>query len=145
MVSVVTAIDIDCPLDKVARFAADPDNAPAWYVNIESAAWKTDKPLSVGSQIDFKAHFLGKEMAYTYEVTEMSDRKFVMQTAQGPFPMKTTYEWEALSPVRTRMILKNEGHPSGFSKLLTPFISMMMRKANRKDLEKLKKILEMKG
>src|SRR3712207_9158713 len=38
---------------EVAAFAADPDSAPRWYVNIEAAEWKTPPPLRVGSRIAF--------------------------------------------------------------------------------------------
>ena len=89
-----------------------------WYVNIKSAVWKTPKPLAVGSKIDFVAHFMGKKLNYTYEVMEMAANKFVMRTAEGLFPMETTYLWEKLEVNKTHMILKNEGNPSDFRNYL---------------------------
>jgi Polyketide cyclase / dehydrase and lipid transport len=141
-VDVATRVMINRPLTIVSEFSSNPDNATEWYVNIKSVAWRTPKPTVVGSQIDFVAHFLGKKLSYTYEVIEMSPRKFVMRTAQGPFPMETTYEWAVIDGQTTSMTLRNRGNPSGFSKLFAPFMSMMIRKANQKDLEKLKLILE---
>jgi len=143
MVDVVTDIEINQPIDVVSNYAANPAHAPKWYVNIHSAEWKTPKPLTIGSQIAFKANFLGRELAYVYEIVEYEPgKKLVMKTATGPFPMKTTYTWQELDKNRTRMILRNKGIPSGFSKLFTPFMSMMMKKANNKDLKKIKEILE---
>jgi uncharacterized membrane protein len=143
MVDIKTEIIIDCPIEKVSSYASNPDHAPEWYVNIESAEWLTDRPLSLESQIAFKATFLGRELSYVYKIEEyISGQILIMRTADGPFPMKTTYSWEKLEQNGTKMTLRNEGEPSGFSKIFTPFIALLMKKANQKDLIKIKEILE---
>lgn len=142
-VDVLTEIEIECPRAEVAAYAADPDNAPEWYENIESAEWKTPPPLAVGSRIAFVARFLGRELAYTYEVRELADReRLVMSTDEGPFPMETTYTWSDTPSGGTRMTLRNRGTPSGFSRVGAPVMSASMRRANRKDLARLKSVLE---
>jgi len=40
------------------------------------------------------------------------------------------------------MTLRNRGEPTGFPRLLAPLIVPAMRRANRKDLTKLKQLLE---
>lgn len=143
MVDVQTEVIINKPVHVVAAYAMLPDHAPEWYVNIKSAEWRTAKPLKPGSQIVFKANFLGMELVYIYEVKELvPGQKLVMQTADGPFPMETTYIFEAIDANTTKMKLRNRGKPSGFSKLFSPFMQKMMRKANTKDLQKIKSIIE---
>ena len=142
-VDVLTSIEIEASVAEVSAFAADPDNAPAWYDNIRSVAWVSERPLQLGSRLDFVAHFLGKPMAYTYEVVDYQPgERLVMRTAQGPFPMETTYTWEEPRPGVTTMTLRNRGEPSGFAALFMPFMSFAMQRANTKDLRAIKAILE---
>lgn len=142
-VDVRIQIEIDRPRGDVAAYASDPDNATAWYENIEAVEWKSAKPLAVGSRIAFVAHFLGRRLAYTYEVQEIiPGERFVMSTADGPFPMETTYAWEDTADGGTRMTLRNRGEPSGFSRFAAPMMAVAMRRANREDLARLKTILE---
>jgi uncharacterized protein YndB with AHSA1/START domain len=170
-VDVTTEIVIARPRHEVAAFAVDPDRIALWYVNIRAIEWKTPPPLGVGTRlalaadflrrrleyvyevveprvergarVAFVAHFLGKRIAYTYELHEVvPNARLVMRTAEGPFPMETTYTWRDAAPGRTAMALRNRGTPAGFSRLLAPFLAMAVRRANRKDLALLKSILE---
>lgn len=138
----MTEIEIALPRAEVAAYAMDPDNATSWYRNIKRVEWKSPKPLRIGSLLAFEAQFLGRTIAYTYEVIEMvPDERFVMATSEGPFPMETTYSWSDTPNGGTRMTLRNRGRPSGFSKVGAPMMSSAMRRANGKDLARLKQIL----
>jgi len=144
-VDVQTAVEIARPRQEVAAYVADPDNATAWYENIEAVEWLSPKPLAVGSRIAFDARFLGRRLVYTYEVRELvPGERFVMSTAEGPFPMETTYTWEDAAAASTRMTLRNRGEPSGFARVAAPMMASAMRRANTKDLARLKTILEMR-
>jgi hypothetical protein len=142
-VDVRTEIEIDRQRVDVAEFASDPDNAPRWYENIESVEWETSGPLVVGARIGFVARFLGRRLAYTYEITTLiPGERLVMSTKEGPFPMETTYAWAETPEGGTRMTLQNRGEPSGFGKVGAPIMAKAMRRANRNDLARLKQILE---
>jgi uncharacterized protein YndB with AHSA1/START domain len=145
-VDVRTEIEIDRPRPHVAAYASDPDKAPEWYENIESAEWETSPPLAVGSRIKFTARFMGRRLVYTYEIKELvPDEHLVMSTDTDPFPMETTYTWTDAGSGRTRMSIRNRGEPTGFAKVGTPLMKAQIRRANRKDLAQLKRILEARG
>jgi uncharacterized membrane protein len=142
-VEVVTEIEISRPRAEVAAFASDPENAVTWYENIDSVTWKTPRPLAVGSRIAFAARFLGRRLSYTYEVKALiPGERMVMATAEGPFPMETTYVWSDTPDGGTRMTLRNRGEPAGFGKIAAPMLAGAMRRANRRDLRRLKQIVE---
>jgi uncharacterized membrane protein len=145
-VDVVSDTVINRPCEQVAGYAADPSHAPDWYVNITSVEWLTEPPVREGARVAFVARFLGRRLAYTYEVVAYRPgQRLVMRTAEGPFPMETTYTWRAEGTDRTRMTLRNRGEPAGFSRLTGPLVAMAMRRANRKDLAALKARLESTG
>lgn len=123
---VVTEIEIARPRAEVAAYAADPANATEWYVNIKRA-----ERLSP-TQVAFEARFLGKRMRYTYELAEhVPGERLVMRNPK----METTYEWRDAPGGGTHMTLRNRGSAPG---LTAPFV----RRANQKDLARLKEILE---
>jgi hypothetical protein len=142
-VDVVTEIEIARPRADVAAYAADIDNTTAWYENIKAVEWETPRPLAVGSRIAFVARFLGRRLAYTYEIRELvPGERLVMSTAQGPFPMETSYAWSDAGDGVTRMTLRNRGEPAGFKRVAAPLMVRAMRRANEKDLARLKEMLE---
>jgi uncharacterized protein YndB with AHSA1/START domain len=142
-VDVLSEIMIERPPEEVGAYAADPDTAPVWYENISSVEWRTPRPLQLGSRLAFVAYFLGRRIAYTYEVVDLVPaERLVMRTAEGPMPMETTYTWQPVGAGATRMTLRNRGEPRGFAALTSGPLSVAIRRANRKDLAKLKVILE---
>ncbi len=142
-VDVRTETVIRRPVDEVAAYAGDPGNAPEWYANIRSVDWLTPPPVALGSRLAFVAAFLGRRLAYVYEVVELEPgRRLVMRTADGPFPMETTYTWEQTADGATRMTLRNRGRPSGFAKVAAPALAAAMRRATTADLARLRQLLE---
>jgi hypothetical protein len=97
----------------------------------------------VGSELAFVAQFLGRRLEYTYVVRELvPGERLVMSTAQGPFPMETTYEFADADDGATRMTLRNRGELAGFKKIAAPMLARAMRRANEQDLRRLQALLE---
>lgn len=139
-VDVVCEIEIVRPRAEVAAYVADPDNATAWY------GGRVALPAAPGrsSRIAFVATFLGRRIAYTYEIREHTPgERLQMSTTEGPFPMQTTYTWrDAAADGGTVMTLRNRGEPAGFARISGPLMARAIQRANRKDLRALKTILE---
>src|SRR3954451_6592770 len=142
-VDVVCEREVPRPREEVAAYAADPDHTTEWYANIKAVEWETPRPLAVGSRLPVGARFLGRRLAYTYEIRELvPGERLVMSTAQGPFPMETTYEFADARDGATRMTLPTRAEPPGFKRVAAPLMARAMRRANEKDLARLKGILE---
>ena len=128
---------IPAPVEAVAAVAGDPSRAPEWYANITTVQWQTTPPAMIGSRMDFVAQFLGRRLAYTYEIVELDPgKRMVMRTADGPFPMETIYLWDPVDG-GTLMTLCNRGEPHGFSRMAAPMMARAMKSAMTKDLERL--------
>ena len=106
-VDVVVTQVIHRPIATVVAYACDPSHAPEWYANIAAVEWKTPPPLQIGSKIAFVARFMGRQLRYTYEITELTSDSLMMRTAEGPFPMETTYRFESTADGDTKMTLRN--------------------------------------
>jgi uncharacterized protein YndB with AHSA1/START domain len=132
---VVTDIEIARPRAEVADYVSNPDNATEWYENIKRVEWQSPKPLAVGSKVAFEAEFMGQKLEYTYEITEyVPGERLVMSAASGPFEMQTTYTFSDTPSGGTRMELGNRAHD--------PAMASAIERENRKDLVRLKSIIE---
>lgn len=147
VVDVTVTRVMDAPRAEVADLAGDPSNAPRWYSNIRSVRWHGEPGVRLGAQVDFVARFLGRDLAYTYEITDLAPaERLVMRTTSGPFPMETTYLWwdEPDGPrgSRTGKSLRNAGAPRGFASLGSGAVAVAMRRAMTRDLQRLSLLLQ---
>ena len=79
------------------------------------------------------------DISYTYEIVEsVTDARLVMRTAEGPFPMETSYECSNTAAGHTQMSLRNRGDPRGVSKLCALFMRGAMRQAMTKNIDAMK-------
>ncbi len=142
-IDVTTQVEIARPRAEVAAYAVDPDHASEWTANLTSVQWRTPPPLQVGSRLGFTGRLMGSPLEYTYEVRELRPGvRLTMSTEEGPFPMETTYEWSDAPGGGTVMTLRQRGEPAGFSKVSAPLVARAVARSGRKDLRRLKAILE---
>lgn len=145
MIDVKTEIIIHCRKIRIWEYVSDPDKAPEWYANIHSISWGTPKPAQLGTRVAFVARFMGRTLAYIYQVTEWVPLEHLTMTSvSGPFPMQTKCSLRSLGEETTRVTLQNTGKPKGKFRLLSRLVSWMIKRANRRDLNQLKQLLEEK-
>jgi len=143
MLDVSTEIIINLPKEKVAEFVSDPSNAPNWCPHIKSIEWNNEAPLRAGVRLLFNEQIMRRQLQHVYEVVEIiPGQKIIMKTHTRNRRMETTIAWQAINENTTCMTLRNRGIPAAFSKTIAPFLKLAFRKASRKNLKRLKRMLE---
>ena len=80
--------------------------------------------------ISWRGFWAGGWPTHTRWWSSSPGQRLVMRTAQGPFPMQTTYTWQPEDAERTRMTLRNQGEPGGFAAVAGPVMAAAMPRAN---------------
>jgi uncharacterized membrane protein len=144
MVDVSTEIIINLPKEKVVEFASDPRNVPNWCTHIKSVEWNNETPLRAGAKLVFNERIMRRPQQHVYEVVEIiPGQKVIMKSQSNGMRMETTVAWQAISENTTCMTLRNRGVPIAFSKSIAPLLKLAIRKASRRNLKQLKKMLEL--
>ena len=145
MISIRNEIVINKPILEVSNYASDPTNSIKWCKRIISVQWKTPKPIQLNSKISYKSKFMGGLISYTYEVVFFQEnKKLMVKIKEGVLPLSTTFHWNSIDENSTIMTITTVGKPKVFSSILSPFVSLVMKKRSQKDLKKLKETLENK-
>ena len=143
-VDVAAETVIHRPVDMVAAYAIDPSNAPEWYANIDSIEWLTEPKVETGAKVAFVARLPPPTARIQLRVHRGGHRMRGSSCAprRDCFPWRPPTRGPQPATVRRGMTLCNRGEPAGFSKLVAPFLARAVKRANQKDLAKLKSILE---
>ncbi len=144
-VDVSNSVLIDRPLTEVYEYSTKPEHAREWYTNLDSVEWPPGKPIAVGSRVKFVAHFLGHHVTSTYEVSDLVPGSLlVVHTVDGPLSFETRYTWERAWG-GTKMTVESRGPAQRFSGFSAPFVARAIGHESRKDLHRLRDILEGRG
>jgi uncharacterized membrane protein len=135
MIDIKTEIIINLPKEIVAEFVSDPNNAARWCKHIKSVEWEAHGRLRAGAKLVLNKH--------VYQVIEViPGQKITMHTLSNGVNMETTIAWQAINEYSTCMTLRNRGIPHSFSKAIAPLLALVIRKLSRRNLKRLKNLLE---
>lgn len=135
--------DIARPANEVFAFFADASNNPKWQNGMVSCQWVTDPPIAVGSTYEQHARFMGRDVSSVFVVTEFAPGSSIkIETVESTFPI-TVHRWiEATGPNTSRVNADIGGGPTGFLRLLAPFMAGKAQKSVDADYDRLKVLLE---
>jgi uncharacterized protein YndB with AHSA1/START domain len=141
-VDVTVEQEIGRPPEEVAAYAMDPANDREWIGALTRVEVIGDGPVGPGTRVRRVARFLGRDMEYVNEITELDrPRRLAMRSVKAPFPMSVTYEFEPAAQ-GTLMRIHTGGDATGFYKVAGPVLSQMVKRGVASDLKRLRAKLE---
>jgi uncharacterized membrane protein len=140
-VDVTATASIDRPRDQVAVYLQDPANDTKWIGGLRSARLLTPGPVTVGSQVERVASFLGRRVQYVNEITELTADRLAMRSVRSPFPMRVTYGHRDAGDHTTDVSVRVQGDAARFYALVAPLLGLAVHRSITRDLRNLKQIL----
>lgn len=143
MSDITIEIIINLPKERVAEYASDPENAPYWCKNIKSVQWDSEAPVRAGTRLLVQEQIMRRNMQNVYEVVEIiPGQKVVVKTRSNGMKIDTTVGWQAIDEDTTCMTVRIRAVPNAFFKAIVPFKALAIRNTCRRNLKRLKRILE---
>lgn len=136
------SIHIDRLPRDVFDFVMDVPNDAEWRTGVVEAAFTSGGPLAVGSTGYDRVDTNGRQMKSEWEVYEYQIGSHVKwNLVSGPIAGTAGYLCEAHG-AGTRFTLEAHIKPVGLLRLMAPIFGLIGRRQNRRDVAKLKRILE---
>jgi uncharacterized membrane protein len=139
---VEASIVIDRSPDDVFAFLAVRENDPVWMSAVEESNWLDPSArVAVGRRGRMTLKMFDRRMEYVDEVTVFEPgRRIAHRTVEGAFQLSTACLCEPDGDsCRTTVVAEAE---KMFGRFVDPLVARLMRRGFRKDLVKLKSILE---
>lgn len=115
----------DDTLDYMARFS----NAVRWDPSVRSARMTTDEPVGIGSRFDLVVRSFGRDIPFTYEVTEYERAaRVALRADRGSLVSLDTVTVRALPAGGSALTYDAELRPTGAWRLLEPVFAVMFRR-----------------
>jgi hypothetical protein len=145
MYTIIEEIMIFQKPDVVFRFISDYSNDIKWRNGVVEMKQSTNGFTEKGTVTREKIKLLGQKWSNVAKIIEYQENKKVsfrvIKGIEGVSGFRSVYE---ISKNCTGFIYALKINPQGIFKFITPFIQNTFRKRVRKDLQKLKHILEQK-
>jgi len=138
-VEVSTVIKV--PVEQVFAFVSDFENGPKW-LSAQREVRTSGGPLRVGLTVTEVAVFMGRRIDTTGTVIDYESNRrvaFSLDSAAARGEVHRTFE---PTPEGTRFTEKLELQWRGLSRLAGPVADAMVRRLRRRDLQRLKHLLE---
>jgi 2-polyprenyl-6-methoxyphenol hydroxylase-like FAD-dependent oxidoreductase/carbon monoxide dehydrogenase subunit G len=142
--SIAASIEVSRRPEEVFSYATDLSRFPEWQGNVVSAQWDDSAPLGVGSRAAVIRRVGPRTLATTEEITELSPPR--SSTVRGVGCSTTAIAKTTIEPLdngnRSRVTITFEFEANGIGRLLLPLVIRQVRKQLRRNVEKLKAVLE---
>jgi uncharacterized protein YndB with AHSA1/START domain len=133
-------IDIDRPPEDVFAALTAIERLPEWQASAVDAA--AEGPLGEGTRIRETRRLMGREFHVVHEVTAYEPpHRFDLQSVEGPIPLSVSHTLEP-SGGGTLLEVVGEAKPRGMLRFAGAGIAKAAEAEFRRDLEKLKELLE---
>jgi uncharacterized membrane protein len=137
------SIEINQPVEKVFEFVWNPENDPLWQTQVREAKITSDGPLGVGSTTSQTAHFLGRSIETTGEITEhVQNQKFAWKSTSGPVAGEGLFTFESVADGQTKFTMAVDLDIGGFFKVAEPLVARSSKRQVDANLANLKDLLE---
>jgi quercetin dioxygenase-like cupin family protein/carbon monoxide dehydrogenase subunit G len=137
------SVAIECPLEEVFAFVADPRNDTRWIPAVEEVHKTSEGPLGAGTTFEAVFRLLGRRFVASFEIAEYEpNRKVVLKPpTSGPVQLTGTRSVEAV-PGGTRLTITVEGQTGGFFRVAEPIFARLARRQLKARLADLNGLLE---
>jgi carbon monoxide dehydrogenase subunit G len=135
-------IEIARSPEDVFAYLTDVSNLPAWQSGVYGAELVGGGEPRGGARISESRHLLGRELHTTLEIVEYEPpRLFSLRALDGPVPFAVRHELEPVAG-GTRVAVAAEGDAGLLPGFAAGMVTRRVEKQFRKDLGRLKSLLE---
>ena len=133
---------IERPPEEVFEYIGDAENNPTWRSAVVETRWLDPGPTEPGRRGEQTSRLLGRRYTVTAEVVDWEPPVHVSwATITGGADVRTHCRVER-DGTGSQVVLESEGEFTGAWRLLTPVAVAMLRRQSRKDIERLRAVLE---